>query len=112
LEELCSREDPSRGASEGAEEVELERGERDGSTVAGDLASRLVDGEAVEGEDGVHGWGDVTARSAGPPQDGLDTCDDLAGAERLGDVVVGAHREAHDAVDLLGPRGDEDDEDV
>ena len=35
--------------------------------------------------------------------------DELIRAERLGQVIVGAEVEAHDAVRFLGPRGDDDD---
>ena len=38
--------------------------------------------------------------------------DELAGAERLHDVVVGAELEAHDPVDLLAASGEHDDRDV
>ncbi len=41
-----------------------------------------------------------------------DPGDELAVAERLGDVVVGAELQAHDLVDLGVPRRDHDDPDV
>ena len=43
---------------------------------------------------------------------GADARDELAEAERLDDVVVGAELEADDAVDLLAPRGHHDDRHV
>ena len=47
--------------------------------------------------------------AVGPPQDGPDPRHQLARAERLRDVVVGAELEAEHAVDLVVPRGDEQD---
>ncbi len=43
------------------------------------------------------------------PQDGTDTCQQLSGAERLGDVVVSAEFQAQHAVHLLAPSTDDDD---
>jgi len=43
------------------------------------------------------------------PQDALDAREQLARAERLRQVVVGAHLQADDAVDFLGARGEHDD---
>ena len=45
----------------------------------------------------------------GPPEDGADPRDDLACAERLDHVVVGAELEADDAVGLLAAGGQHDD---
>ena len=45
------------------------------------------------------------------PQQRADARDQLVGAERLGDVVVGADLEADDAVGLLGARRHHDDRD-
>ena len=45
-------------------------------------------------------------------QHGLHARDDLARAERLGDVVVGADLEADEPVDLVGARRHEDDGDA
>ena len=47
-----------------------------------------------------------------PPQDGPDARGQLAVAERLGDVVVGAEFEAHDLVDLVVAGGHHDDRDA
>ncbi len=47
-----------------------------------------------------------------PPEDRLDAEQELANAERLDDVVVGAELEAHDPVDLLPLRRHHDDGDV
>ena len=42
-------------------------------------------------------------------QHGAHACDQLARRERLGHVVVGAELEAGNAIDLLVPRGEDDD---
>ena len=44
-----------------------------------------------------------------PPQHGLDTGQQFARVERFGDVIVGAHFQADDAVGLLGHGGQKDD---
>jgi hypothetical protein len=51
------------------------------------------------------GRGGVAAAAA---EDGLDAQQQLAHAEWLGDVVVGAELEADDAVDLVAARADHD----
>ncbi len=38
-----------------------------------------------------------------------DPCEELSGAERLGDVVVGTTVEAHEHVRLVTPRGEDED---
>ena len=43
------------------------------------------------------------------PQHGLDARHELARVERLGQVIVGAHLETDDAVDVLALRGQHDD---
>ena len=45
----------------------------------------------------------------GAPQHSLDAGDDLARGERLDDIVVRAHLQAQNAVDLLTARGEHDD---
>ena len=46
------------------------------------------------------------------PQDRLDARDQLAAAERLRQIIVGAHFEADDAVDLVALGGEHDDRNV
>jgi hypothetical protein len=50
----------------------------------------------------------------GPPaaQDGLDRRGQLARAERLQHVIIGADLQADDPVDLVGAGGEEDDRDI
>ena len=45
-------------------------------------------------------------------QHGADARQQLARTERLGEVVVGAQLQAHDAVGLLGAAGEDDDRDL
>ena len=54
----------------------------------------------------------VRRQAAGAAQDDLDACQQFARAERLGQVVVGAHLQSDDAVGLLAARGEHDDRDV
>ena len=52
------------------------------------------------------------ADASDAPQDRLHPGHQLPGRERLGEVVVGAHLEAEDPVDLAVPGGEEDDRDA
>jgi hypothetical protein len=56
----------------------------------------------------------VAASSAQPrtPQHALDPGEQLARAEGLGEIVVGAHLQSDDAVGLLAARGEHDDRHV
>ena len=67
---------------------------------------RQVDGEVAVDE--VRGRVRIDV-GAGPPEHGLDPEYELPRAERLGDVVVGAHGQAQDPVVLLAAGGDHDD---
>ena len=51
-------------------------------------------------------------RRGQPPEQAAHPERELLGRERLGEVVVGAEREAADPVGLLPPRGQQDDADV
>ena len=106
LEELLAGEHPAGRLGERDEEVELEGGQGDRAAGGGDLAAALVDGQPVEAEDAVvavlgRARPSASDRLLGAAQHRLDPGDDLAGAERLGDVVVGADAEADEGVDLL-----------
>src|SRR5206468_1192028 len=73
----------------------------------GDHAALLVDDQLAVA---VPGRLEVAAgRLAAPAQDRLAAQDQLARAERLGDVVVGAHLQAADPVFLAGLGGEHDD---
>ena len=52
------------------------------------------------------------AARLGAPQDRADARDELLGAERLDDVVVGAELQAGDPVGLVAARGEDDDRDA
>lgn len=52
---------------------------------------------------------DVGTRS---PQYGFDSRDEFPGAERFGDIIVGAHFEAHDAIGFVTARGQHEDGDI
>ena len=89
------------------EEVELFGGEGDGLAVAQDGAGGGVDFEVGDREAAVgRGW------VAGAAEDGLDAGDELAGAEGLDHVVVGAELQPEEAVWLAAAGGEHDDGDV
>ena len=82
------------------EQIELGVGEHDVAVRAGHPALRGVDDEVAEDQAPVGGLV-VAAQLPGPAQMGADPGEQLAGAERLGDVVVGADLETEDDVDLV-----------
>ena len=88
------------------EQAELGRAERD---------RRAAAAHAVRGD--VHLDVGISQLLAGqrrphPAKHGADAGDQLARAERLGDIIVGAGLEAADAVALLAARGQHDDRHV
>ena len=87
-----------------AEQIELGRRHPDGCAVDEHQPAVGVD------EDRADLAYPLAVRHAGrAPEDRLDPGDQLAWAERLGQVVVGAQLQAEDAVDLVVAGGQEDD---
>ncbi len=111
FEQLSARVDPTGRSREGEQQVELERREGHRPPVDAHLSAQGVQGEAAHPHDGVLGLALLRA-GASSAQHTLDPGDDFAGAERLGHVVVGAHLQPDDAIDLFGARGHKDDVDL
>src|SRR6267378_1797247 len=98
---------PAHPRHEGGEQLELQRGERDLVAPDEGAVRRQVDAERAH----PFLWNvRLTVHSA--PQHGARAQHQLPHAERLGDEVVGAQLESHDAIDLLAARGDHDHGDV
>ena len=91
------------------EQVELLGGQVDRLAVALDGPAARVDPQLAEAH---HVAGQRRGGGLGPPQHGLDARDQLAGAERLGQVVVGAEPEPEDLVALLALGRQHDDRDA
>ena len=90
-----------------ASSVELAGGQRDRLAALRHLEAGGVDDEVADRRGaGGSALGGARAR---PTQHRPDARDQLARAERLGQVVVRAHREPDDLVDLLGARGQHQD---
>ena len=87
---------PGCGEQE-AQQVELADGQRDGSPARSRVAGRVDDEVAVDQRAAARG---AVARAA---QHRVDPQHQLARAERLGDVVVGAQLEPDDPVGLRRP---------
>ncbi len=85
------------------QEVELLRGQLHRRARDRDRARGPVDRDLAERR---HVFG---GRRIGAPQDGTDARHELAGGERLRDVVVRSQLQTGDAVDLLVPRRQDDD---
>jgi hypothetical protein len=88
------------------EQVELLAGDVERPAGEGHRAGGPVEVQVAEGQRLV---ARLFRRGAGSPQDRAHARDDLPGAERLDDVVVGAELEADDAVGLVAAGGEHDD---
>ena len=87
------------------DQLELERPELELGAVDEDAVANRVELEASPAELAVApGRGPRRAALRGPPGEGAHAHDELADAERLDDVVVGADLEAEDAVVLVAAR--------
>src|SRR5690349_21333729 len=113
LEQLVAAEDAVGGAKERDEQRVFAVGELDGTSVGRPQPARarveLPAGELVRAYRLAAARG---ALALGAAQDRLDAREELALAEGLGDVVVGAQLQAHDAVGLLLAPGEDDDRQV
>lgn len=105
-EELFAAENAAAGAHESEEHVELDGGEVDAGAVAAGDALMGVDGDADGFEEGTTGGG------AGAADEGVETGEEFAVGEGLGDVVVGAAVEAGDAFLFAATGGEHHDGDV
>ena len=93
-------------AHEDFEEGELYVGEIDEGVVLEDGAGGGVEYQVFDDERGGFGGG---GGSGGAAADGADAGEELASVEGLGEVVVCAHLEAYDAVDVFAAGGEEED---
>ena len=107
LEELAARIDASRRPGQRAEQIELERGDIGMVTVDGHLTCVGVDDQSWKNQTCGRGFG-----AAGSAQHGAHPSDDFPRTERFGDVVVGAHCQAHELVHLVRPSGHQQDEHI
>ena len=118
VEELVAGEDPAAGLEEDLEQPELDAGQRDRPAIAGDLVAVGIEDEVgvAEAGGGCGGAGPRSARSAARAgrslEDPPDADDELGGAERLREVVVGAVLETGDAVDGRAAGRQHEDRDV
>src|SRR5580693_2072634 len=85
---------PARDGGQGTQDAPLGRGQIGRGAAHHDLAPRRVDEQGLAAVADRAGGGDRGAAT----QDGLDAQDQLARAERLGDVVIGAELQAGDPV--------------
>ena len=105
LEQLVARERLAGVGQEEAQQVELARGEREPTAAeGGGVLGRVHDQVAVG--DGASDA--ATGPLPGPPQDRVDPEHELARAERLGHVVVGAALEPDHPVGLGAEGGQHD----
>ena len=98
VEQLLAREGQAGVVGEEGEQIELAGGQRHDLARPASLPAPHVDLEVADGE---HLLG--RRALAGPAQDGADAGNELAGRERLDQVVVGTQLQAEDAVHLVVP---------
>ncbi len=94
------------GAHEDFEEGELDVGEVDEGVVLADGAGCGVEDEVFDDEGGGGSFG---SGGGGAAANGADAGEEFACVEGLGEVVVGTHLEADDAVDVFAACGEEED---
>ena len=109
-EQGIARLDAAAPRHELVKQAKLERGEADLRIIHPGAVRVAVDAQAAEADD--RGLGVVAARGIGATEEGADAQHELAHAERLHDVIVGADLEADDAIDLLALRRTHDHGDV
>jgi len=93
-------------AHEDFEESELDVGEIDEGIVLANGAGGGIEDQVLDYERGRFGG---CIGCGGAAADGADAGEELAGIEGLGEVIVGAHLEADDAVDVFAAGGEEED---
>ena len=104
VEQLIPGEDAIRTRSKVIEQTEFQRAERNGFSGMADAVRRRVDGQFADFDDARR-----IAGRLGTTQQRFDARKQLSRAERLRDVIVGAHFEAHDAVGFVAARGEHQD---
>jgi hypothetical protein len=105
VDEALARDDAARVVHEQGEQVELLAREVERLAVDRRGARRRVERDDADGQ---HAGAGRRGDGARAPQHGADARHQLAGAERLDDVVVGAELEAGHAVDLVATGGQHD----
>ncbi len=108
LHQGVARKHASGGAHQHFQNVELEGGQLHALAGGEDLAGAGVERDAVDFQARI-GRGRTRFIAA---QDGADARGQFARIEGLGQVVVGAQFQAHDAVHILAARGQHDDRDL
>ena len=108
LQQLLAGERGAGMRDQELQQVVLPAGQRQHAVTQGRLVAAQVDDQVAVLQPALLGLGAL----AGPAQHRLDPQHQLAGAERLGHVVVGAQLEADDPVGLGAERGQHDHRDV
>jgi hypothetical protein len=90
------------------EQVELSRGQFHRFSTAANQAGTRIEVYIANGDRFAFMGGSVGV-SVRPPQDGMDTRNELAGIEGLWQVIVGTDFKSHDSVDVVAPCGQHQD---
>ena len=111
VDEMLAGFHPAAGARQAFQEIELEGGQLDGLIIEQGDAPRRVDSQRTHHQLAAVGLHAMVLPPA-TPGDGANAREEFAGRERLGQVIVGAHFEADDAVGFLAARGEHEDRHV
>jgi hypothetical protein len=110
VEQAVARQHAAGALAKGAQQVEFGAGHRDARARGiAQLPQPQIDPPALEDERGRPAGGAGGLRRRLPAQHRVDPGQQLPGIERFWQIIVGAHFEAYDAVDVLAARREHDD---
>jgi hypothetical protein len=96
--QLLAREHGACGVEKGLEKVEFDSGEVDGLAFAEGHARALIELNVLDRQTLARAGPGLLRGSARAAENRIDACGELAGIERLGKVIVGAHFQAEDPI--------------
>ncbi len=110
--QFVTRQRHARVSEQDFQQREFSRGERDRGAGAGQRAGGEIDRDLAEAHLAFLDRGGARRQRGGTPaQHGMDARHQFARVERFGQVIVGTHFQADDAVDVVALGGQHDDRD-
>jgi len=105
-EKVLTGTDAATGTGQREEEVELLAGERERLVVERDGVRARVDIKVTDDDGRITAVGSLRFGEEGAAEDGAQACEEFASGEGFGQVIVGSHFEADDAVVLFAATGE------